>query len=290
MFQHSYRINPAQLRGEINRTDRAAAKCSDLPTRFDRGQAMTEYIIVFPVMLVLILGTLQFALLYQTKIQLNYAAFESARSGSLNNARQWALQAGFVRGMVPLYTHGNQTTDIVGVSTGRQWLRWARSKVWDDIDAGGLIEIQIINPSADAFEKHGIDIDGGKVIPNDNLMYRDAKPKGTDDIKISIQDANLLKIRVLYCTEMIVPFVNRMINSLLRFGNFVNASGGPSGTAATGQLTAWTADSTAYVGPSGAFERACLERPGGEHFPLSAEAIIRMQTPPIEPLTTATAT
>jgi hypothetical protein len=84
------------------------------------GQAMIEYMIVFPVMLVLIFGTLQFALLYQAKIQLNYAAFDSARSGSLNNTQRWVLKAGVVRGLVPIHTHGQ----------GRNWLRWARSTVW----------------------------------------------------------------------------------------------------------------------------------------------------------------
>jgi hypothetical protein len=241
------------------------------------GQAMTEYIIVFPVMLVLIFGTLQFALLYQTKIQLNYAAFESARSGSLNNARQWALQAGFVRGIAPLYTHGAEPS-------GRQWLRWARSKMWDDIDTPGLVEIQIINPTPAAFTLHGTEVDDENIIPNDNLMYRDTTI-GADTTALSIQEANLLKIRVFYCTEMVVPFVNRMINALLRVGTAVGGSGGPSGTVATGQLSAWSDDSGTYTGPGGAFERACLLRREGtalpKHFPLSAEAIIRMQTPPI---------
>ena len=81
---------------------------------------MTEYMIVFPVMLVLIVGTLQFALLYQAKIQLNYAAFDSARSGSLNNAQHWVLKAGVVRGLTPIHTHGQVCN----------WLRWARSTVW----------------------------------------------------------------------------------------------------------------------------------------------------------------
>ena len=195
------------------------------------GQAMTEYMIVFPVMLVLIFGTLQFALLYQAKIQLNYAAFESARSGSLNNAQRWALQAGVVRGLAPIHTHGQ----------GRNWLRWARSTVWDQIE-DGLIEIEIINPTRDMFEVgvHGV-VDGNDLyIPNDNLMYRDASPKSGGAVESTIQDANLLKIRVLYCVEMHVPFVNRMINALLRLGATTTPSGtGPSGTVGTGQLMAW---------------------------------------------------
>ena len=55
------------------------------------GQAMVEFGIIVFVLLLLILGTLQFAFIYHAKIQLNYAAFETARAGALNNARMWAM-------------------------------------------------------------------------------------------------------------------------------------------------------------------------------------------------------
>ena len=42
------------------------------------GQAMVEYIIVLPVLLMLVLGAIQFALLYQVKSTLNYATFIGA--------------------------------------------------------------------------------------------------------------------------------------------------------------------------------------------------------------------
>lgn len=233
---------------------------------------MTEYIIVFPVMLVLIFATLQFALLYQAKTQLNYAAFESARSGSLNNAQQWALEAGLVRGLSPIHTHGQ----------GRNWLRWARSRVWDQIE-DDLVEIQILNPTPDAFASHGIDEGGERIIPNDNLMYRDATPRGTAPSLLSIQDANLLKIRVLYCVEMHVPFVNRMINALLRLDGPGAASGdGPSGIVGTGQFAAWTSAGTEGFTPTAdSFEERCLERVPQQHLPIMSHATIRMQSAPI---------
>lgn len=244
---------------------------------FQRGQAMTEYVIVFPVMVVLIFGTLQFALLWQAKTQLNYAAFESARSGSLNNARRWALNAGLVRGLAPIHTHGNT----------RQWLRWARSKVWDEIDAG-LVEIQVINPTEESFQRHGYyeDTDDGpvQVIPNDHLMYRDSTPQGTPSQ--SIQDANLLKIRVMYCAEMHVPFVNRMINSLLRLGVAVNTTTAGDNLGA-GKLGEFTTSGGFFNTVPGSFEETCLAQhittaqPSRRFIPIVAQAIIRMQSSPI---------
>src|SRR5690606_14490946 len=136
------------------------------------------------------------------KTQLNYAAFEAARAGSMNNAERWAMEAALVRGLVPLHTHDD----------GRGWLRWGRGKVWDEL-AAGLLRIDVINPSPASFDDHGIDADRDgtpvRMIPNDHLMYRDARVKAFS--RQSIQDANLLKIRVLYCYEMKVPFANRVI-------------------------------------------------------------------------------
>jgi hypothetical protein len=181
-----------------------------------------------------------------SKTQLNYAAFESARSGSLNNARRWALNAGVVRGLAPIHPHGNS----------RQWLRWARSKVWDEIDAG-RVEVQIVNSTQESSTRHGYfeDTDDGpiQIIPKDHLMYRDSTPSQ------SIQDTNLLKIRVMYCAEMHVPFVNRMINSLLRLA-------APTAATACDHLAAGKLSSFANEGAgtvdaiAGSFEQTCMDQ------------------------------
>jgi hypothetical protein len=78
-----------------------------------------------------------------------------------------------------------------------------------------------------------------------------------------------------------------MINALLRLGA-ATPGGGPSGTVATGQLSAWTGDGIpGYVAPAGSFEATCLTRhmTGGDawrrYIPIVSQAIIRMQSPPI---------
>ena len=244
-----------------------------------RGQAMVEYVLVLPVLLLLVFGTLQFALIYHAKITLNYAAFEAARAGTLNNAHMWAMQAAAVRGLAPLHTHND----------GRQWLRWARGKLWQDVN-DGFIKIELVNPSPASFANHGIDteIDGEDVraIPNDHLMYRDASVKQPSNQ--SIQDANVLKIRVLYCYEMVVPFANRIISQSLRL------AGAPAGADASGGTSeAIEFRERGVAGnvppPAGSFQAECLdafERPGvGEHrryIPLTAQAIMRMQSPAIQ--------
>ena len=66
-------------------------------------------------------------------------------------------------------------------------------------------KVEIISPTKAAFDA----LQQDNRIPNDNLMYRSGDGDG-----MSIQDANLLKIRVTYCVRLIVPVVNRVIYSL----------------------------------------------------------------------------
>ena len=250
-----------------------------------RGQAMTEFTIVAMVLMLLILGTLQFALIYHAKITLNYAAFETARSGSINNARMWAMELGFARAMAALYTSpyvidtggvcsatftfdpGRSVADLADDrATDKPFnldqVRCARQRVRDMI-TDGLVRITLVNPSADSFADHGPD----GTIPNDNLMYRSAEVKGTSEQ--SIHDANLIKVNIGFCYELIVPLVDRLISRMISF--------------------APTALEPENFGPqaAGSFGNACvtaLESDGDVRYgiPLFSEGIMRMQSDAIE--------
>lgn len=167
---------------------------------------MVEFLIVIPLLLLILLGTLQFALIYQAKITLNYAAFEAARAGSLNSAREYAMYNAVARTMAPLYTH-DATVDAF--KAGHQQVR-------DAID-NGYVLIEVVNPSPDSFSDFGNTVDGRTYIPNDNLIYRGARI-GADSNQ-TIQDANLLKIQVYYCYELLVPFVNRILWTMMRYSS-----------------------------------------------------------------------
>jgi Flp pilus assembly protein TadG len=52
----------------------------------DKGQALIEFAIVLPVLLIFILGIAQFALIMNAYSIVNYAAFSACRSGIVNNA------------------------------------------------------------------------------------------------------------------------------------------------------------------------------------------------------------
>src|SRR5690606_17802638 len=147
------------------------------------GQAMVEFMIITPVMLLLVFGALQFAFLYHAKTALNYATFQTAREGAVNNAHMAIMEAAFARNMAAIYTHDDTIDEVKG----------ARDRIRQEIE-DGYVYINVMNPTPDMFDTFGIDPDGDgdREIPSDNLMYR---PLTREPISgVTVQDANLLKI------------------------------------------------------------------------------------------------
>jgi hypothetical protein len=174
------------------------------------GQAMVELLIILPVLLLLLLGAIQFALIYQAKITLNYAAYEGVRAGTLNHASLNEVRKGFSRGLAPLYAYSDKDEVTEQVHAFER----ARRKVGNEVTKD-LVRIERINPTVADFKKFA---PNGGNIANDHLRYR---PSGTEDgsqdtRKGSIQNANLLQLRFTYWYPLYVPFVNRLI-----FDNYI---------------------------------------------------------------------
>ena len=165
------------------------------------GQALVEFLIIYPTLLLLILGGFQFALIYQAKSTLNYATFMAARQGALKNGKMTSIKDGLAGGMTPLFA---TTRDDYGDLFKARVI--AAVEVFNPLNT----RIDVLSPTADAYNAHKADSESGTEIPNDNLMYRPTTVKGG----MSVQDANLLTIQVTYCTRLIVPIVNRVIYSL----------------------------------------------------------------------------
>lgn len=226
---------------------------------------MVEFLIILPVLLFIVMGTLQFAFIYHAKITFNYATFESARAGSLNNARPFAMYNAMARALAPLYTHRDT---IDAYKTARDEVR---QKITD-----GYLRIDIINPSSNSFTDFGKNFGGTSMIPNDNLIYRGAKV-GTNSSQ-TIQDANLLKIQAYYCFEMIVPFVNRIIWAMMRYA---------PGDAMPDTLPQVEAQHRFGRPDTGSFNEECVvdKNIADNYFgiPIRSQAIIRMQSAAINP-------
>lgn len=214
------------------------------------GQSLPEFLVVVPVFLFLLLLIFQMILIYRAKLTLDYAALEAARRGATHGADIGEMRKGLVQGLTPLYA----------TSTGVTGLAEAYAKARMDLLLNS--EIEIISPTRamwDAYAER--QYNGQRALPNDALAFR-ARDVSADNV--NVQDANLLKIRVVYHYPLVVPFVDRVLRGRSQ-----------------------------YVHSDGIFDPSNVDlRPPwlsgpimGNHFrmELESQAIVHMQSPIYEP-------
>jgi hypothetical protein len=222
--------------------------------RGQTAQAMTEFLIIIPVLILLIFGAVQAAFIYSAKNGLNYATFQAARLGAINNAQYADMRRGLLRGMYPMFSQ-YQDEDRRLEHTA------------EEID--NFLLITRISPDNAAFGAWGEEQDdplgdgeANEAIPNDNLMYRPMQQN-----PVSIQDANLLKIRVQYCMKLIVPIVDRLLSSTSQFVDRKNS----------GRASASFKDVSRNT--SANYADVCRSRAG---FIITSEATVRMQSAAVD--------
>ncbi|MDO9253347.1 MAG: TadE/TadG family type IV pilus assembly protein [Hydrogenophaga sp.] len=218
---------------------------------------MTEFIIITPVALLLMLSILQFALVYMAKSTVNNAVFMAARQGATQNASMSAIQGALARGLIPF--HLKTSASEPGVSEMTQ----ALGKATADMLAFGKIEI--VSPAPQAFTHFGLkDAKNQTYIPNDNLEYRLADQghtrAGPGGGVISIRDANVLKLQVTYGYELKLPLVRTVLKKIMCLGQ----AGG-------GEVDAWRSNVAAFDPGNCRYWQA-------GRIPLVAQATVQMQS------------
>jgi RHS repeat-associated protein len=168
-----------------------------------RGVSLTETLIMMPVFLMLTLGALQYALIYEAKSSLDYATFMSARAGAVDHARKKSITVGLAKSLAPLYSPDVGKPESLLAAIAKAGL-----------DVGLYSQIKILNPTKEAFKDFGVKNTEKNVteIPNEMLHLASTKPGNKS--KLNIQDANLLKVQVLYGYKLKVPFVNSVISTV----------------------------------------------------------------------------
>ncbi len=133
-----------------------------------------------------------------------------------------------------------------------------------------MATLAVLNPTRAAladFGRNRLDTLAGRELPGDTLSYRNTAPGAAS--RISVQDANLLHLRVSYCFRLVVPVMDRVIyagaHALGPFAAALSANGmqDPFGTHGT------NVPSLDCLNP--------LFR--GPRIIIRSEAIVRMQSP-----------
>jgi hypothetical protein len=192
--------------------------------------------------------------MYQAKSVLDLAALAAARSGAIHHGDAGEMRNAASLALAPLYTKEASAT---GVAEGavKARLDTVLPHMVGSTDTttvpflptfngagGGLqstLQVAILSPTHQMVKDFGVmrNYVGGsdsqtkeRVIPNDNLTYRDTKLING----VNVQDANLLKIKVTYLYELKLPLTRYF------FTPFMNAN--LTGTLFQGQAEGNTAD------------------------------------------------
>lgn len=222
------------------------------------GQSSVEFVVIFPALVILVFGIIQTAMIYQGRATLNYATLLAARAGALHNGDVGEMRNALSRGLAPLFA-AEATPDGYATALAKAAAETA--------GPAALASVEILNPSSASFQDFGrsrLDGAGGRELPNDTLAYR--RSDTGSNSQQSVQDANLLHVRVTYCFRLIVPVIDRMLqaafNNPPETGSTGLGMGNPFGIGAV---------------PAGA---VCNnEALGGRRIYIQSEALVRMQTP-----------
>ncbi|MES9821297.1 MAG: DUF2235 domain-containing protein [Candidatus Thiodiazotropha sp.] len=215
------------------------------------GVAMTELLVSLPALLLMGLGGLQTALLFDAKIIVNSATFEAVRKGAVNHAQSDAMRRELGLRLAPLFGGDGSAEKALSAIT--------RASL--DVQDSRFTEIEIINPTIEAFDEFGreiVDPRTGDVhfgIPNSHLRWR-ARDVGRSGV--NIQDANLLKVKVTYGYQLKVPLMDRVIPAVMRLVDpehihYYNARRLPITSVATVRMQsdAWRDDNNVHMMPPG---------------------------------------
>lgn len=169
---------------------------------------MTEFVVVAPVLLLIGLALLQYALLFVAKNQVNHAAFMATRAGSMHNATAESISTAYLRHLAPLYGGGSDPSEV------------AQAVARATTDMQGNYRIELINPSRASFDdfnepalRETLSTDA-RVIPNSGLPLRDPAVIGRHSGQ-NIFDANLIKVRITHGYKPGVPMVGRVFAKAL---------------------------------------------------------------------------
>lgn len=243
--------------------------------RTTRGIAAVETLLAAPVVLLLGLSVLQWALVFHGHQAVSHAAIEGARAGSVAHGSGAAVNRGLARGLAPWMFGASDPVEFAQ-AVERAAAELARGR------AAGWAAWRRISPTQESFADWGVparDDEGEPIagvveIPNDNLGLaagtampagaiageRRGQPIGAASAQ-TLADANMLKIEFTYGVPLVVPFVGRFAARVMQEVD------GCSGAA---PARAWACAHYAALDARG----RALPR-----WPVRVSAAIRMQSP-----------
>lgn len=207
-----------------------------------RGAAMIEHIVLWPMLAILTLGIVQMGLLYRDKATVNHAVFMAAREGAVKNAFLAPMRLKMAEALSPLYMKSDPGPVSYLAAVERSMAQNGINR-FSGAELGLVrgIAVEVLSPNRAVFDEFARDMyelppgceqqteklanglrrtrcseSRFRQIPNDNLYIRSNQTRRIElqgeETELNLQDANLLKVRGHYCSPLIVPLVNRLFH------------------------------------------------------------------------------
>jgi Flp pilus assembly protein TadG len=180
------------------------------PRLRQRGSAMIEFAVVGPLIAMLGLGLLQYGMLFFAKNQINYATFMAGREGSVAHADLGAVRQAYARALAPLYGGGENPAEVAE-AVGKA-----------GADTADNVRIELLNPTKESFNDWNdpalqtlLKTGGRRAIPNSALATKAVEVRTSSGQ--SLQDANLLKLKITHGYLPKVPFVSKLYLTYLKW-------------------------------------------------------------------------
>ena len=177
-----------------------------------RGSAMIEFTVVAPIITLLGLALLQYAMLFFAKNQINHAGFMAAREGAMAHADLNSVRAAYARALVPLYGGGRTPAELTAAL--------ARANADLGLNGVGNIRIELLNPTRESFADWNdpalqslLKTGAKRVIANANQAFKNQDVGASSGQ--TLQDANLIKLRITQGYRPKVPLMDGLYRSWL---------------------------------------------------------------------------
>ncbi len=248
-------------------------------SKIQRGVSSVELIVALPVLLLLMLGVIQFALVFHARHSLGYALQEAARRGAVEHAAPEAMQQGLAAGLSPwLYGASDWASRLAADLRAQGHLQQGLAEGWVRLAQRSPTVESFADWAEPARDRLGERLPGVDEIPNDNLDSRRLRMQPRSGVAAfvggepvgqrsgqTLADANLLRLELDYGVRLSVPLV---------------------GAAVLRTLMVWHGCGPAAVGYQPGTPEVCryykatdaLGRPAGR-IPVKVVATMRMMSP-----------
>ena len=226
------------------------------------GQASVEAALTLPLMVFLMLGTLQLFLMLQGRIMAEYAAFRAVRAGSVNHGSCESMTHSAILALMPsFYSFMGGSGGSPGQKLGRAFGARKDNRFVPRFDGGHDGSIVWIVRDSPVYTS----------VPREDLDFDIPRLSSTEIVRLEIQ--------LVYWFPLKIPFANWVISRMVlaRWGLKSYDAANPLNPA--DRQAGWTAESTPTLAV--AIQQEMLRRGDSRQYtlPILATGGLRMMTP-----------